>query len=214
MTPHPEAHYKDDTFHCQKLTFTGHWRQCLVNQAMALKVKNATNTKCFYTAVGYDRLYSCLDCEQGKTIRKAHPFIVLTRKIKPPPKKTVEKPQPKRQKVRTNQEVNFKRIMEKWNRAHGKRWTSIREWMSWMYHVRHYHTLKYFAEEIGVNAWSLRRKLVLLGVYNEAFRLYPALEDKPMCSQCGKYHAWCKGLCQACYQAQYREMKKRREAGE
>ena len=209
MTPHPEAHYKDDTFHCQKLKFTGHWRQCLVNQAMALKVKNATNTKCFYTAVGYDRLYSCLDCEQGKTIRKAHPFIVLKKKPKPAPKKTVETPQPKRQKIRTPQQLNFQRIMNKWNREHGKNWTSIREWMSWMYHTRHDGCLKYFSNEIEVNPWSLRRKMVILGVYDKDFRLYQG--DKPMCSECGIYQCSCKGLCRSCYQARYRE-KKRREA--
>lgn len=208
MTPHPEAHYKDDTFHCQKLKFTGHWRQCLVNQAMALRVQQNIQKDGFITSSHYDRIYTCLDCEQGRQIKKDHPFVVLKHKPKPAPKKTVEKPQPKRQNIRTNQEINFQRIMNKWNREHGKNWASIREWMSWMYHTRHDGCLKYFSNEIEVNPWSLRRKLVLLGVYNEAFRLYPAVE-KPICSECGKYQSWCKGLCRSCYQAQYWVMKKR-----
>ena len=204
----PATHYSDaDLFHCQKLNFTGHWRQCLVNQVMALKVKHSANTRwrCFY--IIDDRLYSCLDCEQGKSIKKAHPFTVLKPNAKPAPKKTVEKPQPQRQKIRTPQQLNFHRIMEKWNRAHGKHWTSISEWMSWMYHIRHHNVLKYFSDEVGVNAWSLRRKMVILGVYDKNFRLYQG--DKPICSECGRYQSWCKGLCRSCYQARYRGRKKR-----
>ena len=37
--------------------------------------------------------------------------------------------------------------------------------------------------------------------------------EKPMCSECGRYQAACKGLCMQCYQAQYRQ-KKRRSEGE
>jgi hypothetical protein len=161
----------------------------------------------------------CKNCKQGREIAEKIGLVERKRPVyqgkdqkpkpKPPPKKTVEKPQPKRQKIRTPQQLNFQRIMNKWNREHGKKWTALGEWMSWMYHTRHNGCLKHFSNEIEISQWSLRRKLVFLGVYNEAFRLYPALEDKPMCLECGKYHSWCKGLCKSCYQRQYREMKKR-----
>lgn len=207
MTPHPEAHYKDDLFHCQKLKFTGHWRQCLVNQVLAIKVQQATSKQSFINSAYYDRIFTCLDCEQGKQIKKAHPFVVLKHKPKPPPQKPDTKPTNKRTKVNNNQEIPFQQLMNRWNREHGKNWGSLKQWMSWMYHVRHDGVLKRFSEEIGVSPWSLKRKMTVLGVYVPAQPI-----EKPVCSVCNRWQSWCKGMCRSCYQKQVRE-KKRREAG-
>lgn len=106
---------------------------------------------------GYDRMLTCLDCEQGRQIRQtvnhAEPLRV-TFKVKPKnisPKPTIRK------KIIERQTVDWDALMRAYNKANGKSYRAVKHWLATVYQ-QHDRVLTYTANAIGVSPDALRTK--------------------------------------------------------
>jgi len=156
LTPLPNFKTDPDYFYCQKLSAWLKRSKCVEYQDLAKHV-DANN---FYSGrpdVAYARKLSCLDCAEGREIKKT------CCKIKPirPTLKVVRsnnKPKvTKRVRVASNR-VDWKDIMQGFNRKTGKQWTCVKQWLSHVYN-NHDHNAKKTADFLGVSPSTLTTKL-------------------------------------------------------
>jgi len=123
---------------------------CVQYQEMALqtsgRTKNAYNT--YVRMCGYNQMITCLDCEQGRQIRK-----------------TVNNIEPLRVTVKVkskgispgSQALDWDALMRAYNTATGTTYLSIKQWLNAV-HQQHKRVLAHTANAIGVSRRSLGRK--------------------------------------------------------
>lgn len=109
----------------------------------------------------YDRAFWCGNCGQGKEnkrkMKELHPKLKPELKVVPPkPQQPKAKPIPKPKKQRRDA-VDWKDLMEGYNRIHGTKWNTVKRWLSALY--KKHGTQKAAAAVLGVSESSLCHKM-------------------------------------------------------